>query len=293
MPPFPPVTSTTRSSSTPRPVPDSEVMVIRQYYHSALVHRAAIVPRHATYTTRSLRTVVHMTRRPPGRPRAEEAPFSADELLLAALQSFADHGYDGMSVRALGERLGVSHNLISQKFGSKEQLWRKAVDRYFGAVTDDLDQLLPADDANCEELVAAFRSSTIRFIVANAERPELLRLMNVEASIDSPRLDYLYGRYIGPSARRLGALYGRMVACGVVAELPTGTMFYLLAHGASAPASHSALSRKLGISDPSDPTVARAHAEAVTDAILYGISRGGEGASNSTAAKRSRDRAKG
>ena len=47
-----------------------------------------------------------------GRPRAGEEIDTA-LLLLAALDAFAETGYDGMSVRELGRRLGVSHALLT------------------------------------------------------------------------------------------------------------------------------------------------------------------------------------
>src|SRR5882762_8170990 len=91
--------------------------------------------------------------KPRGRPRAEDAPVALDDILAAALRAFARHGYEGVSVRTLNRELGVSHNLIHQRFGSKDTLWYAAVDRAFGdlvgevatsfdpTLTDPLDQL--------------------------------------------------------------------------------------------------------------------------------------------------------
>jgi AcrR family transcriptional regulator len=42
-------------------------------------------------------------------------------------------------VAALNRRLGVSHNLIHQRFGSKEGLWYAAVDFAFGQVAEEID----------------------------------------------------------------------------------------------------------------------------------------------------------
>ena len=78
------------------------------------------------------------TARRPGRPRAEDAPLSVDDMLKAALGVFATHGYDGVSVSALSRDLGVSHNLLHQRFGSKEGLWYAAVDWGFGGLADEL-----------------------------------------------------------------------------------------------------------------------------------------------------------
>jgi TetR/AcrR family transcriptional regulator len=73
-----------------------------------------------------------------GRPAADEATLSTEDLLDAALEAFAERGYDGTSVREVARRLGVSHNLIPQRVGSKETLWFAAVDHGFGALSGDL-----------------------------------------------------------------------------------------------------------------------------------------------------------
>src|SRR3954452_18659968 len=88
-----------------------------------------------------------------GRPKAEDAPVTLEQILDAAFRAFATYGYDGVAVRTLNRELGVSHNLIHQRFGSKQALWYAAVDRAFGeqvtelatsfdpTLTDALDQL--------------------------------------------------------------------------------------------------------------------------------------------------------
>ena len=70
-------------------------------------------------------------RRAPGRPRAED---SVDEaaFLQAALEAFSRRGYGGVSARELSKELGVSHSWVHQRFGSKDGLWRAAVDHGFG-----------------------------------------------------------------------------------------------------------------------------------------------------------------
>src|SRR3979411_1145279 len=91
-----------------------------------------------------------------GRPKAQDAPVTVEQILDAAFRAFATYGYDGVAVRTLNRDRGVSHNLIHQRFGSKQGLWYAAVDRAFGqqvtelatgvdpTVTDPLDQLNPA-----------------------------------------------------------------------------------------------------------------------------------------------------
>src|SRR6201987_5758903 len=131
--------------------------------------------------------------RPRGRPRADQSPASTDEILLAALRPFAARGYDGPSVRELNQALGVSHNLINRRFGSKERLWRAAVDRWFGELVDALAP--SANLAGTGDPLERVREFVVTFIEVNARRPEMARLMNVEASLGGPRLDYLFERF--------------------------------------------------------------------------------------------------
>ena len=134
--------------------------------------------------------------RPRGRPVAvEEAAPSDAEMLDAALEAFAEHGFAGPSVREMARRLGVSHNLIPQRFGSKERLWYAAVDHGFSTL---LVELLPVAEADQPDDVRQLRAWMVRFIEANAARPALLRIINREATSPGPRLDYLYDRYIEP-----------------------------------------------------------------------------------------------
>src|ERR1700682_3838287 len=58
-----------------------------------------------------------------GRSKASDST-PLQEILEAALVAFATYGYDGVSLRTLNRDLGVSHNLIYQRFGSKDDLWR-------------------------------------------------------------------------------------------------------------------------------------------------------------------------
>ncbi len=65
-------------------------------------------------------------RRTPGRPRG----FDTDEVLERALLVFWEHGYEGASLAALTEAMGISTTSMYATFGNKEELFRKALERY-------------------------------------------------------------------------------------------------------------------------------------------------------------------
>ncbi len=125
----------------------------------------------------------------------EESAPTDERVLEAALEAFAEHGFAGTSVREVARQLGVSHNLIPQRFGSKERLWYAAVDQGFGTLLSDLLPVVLEDEPDD---VSRLRSWMVRFVEANAARPALLRIINREASSPGPRFDYLYEHYIEP-----------------------------------------------------------------------------------------------
>ena len=61
-----------------------------------------------------------------GRPRE----FDRDQALRKAMLLFWQHGYEGTSMSALVETLGIASARIYAAFGSKEQLFREAVALY-------------------------------------------------------------------------------------------------------------------------------------------------------------------
>lgn len=63
---------------------------------------------------------------PRGRPRE----FDADAALEVALMLFWRHGFEGTSIAAVSEATGVNMPSLYAAFGNKEELFRKAVDRY-------------------------------------------------------------------------------------------------------------------------------------------------------------------
>src|SRR6185312_13908821 len=61
-----------------------------------------------------------------GRPRA----FDAERALDKALRVFWRRGYEGASLPELTKAMGINRPSMYAAFGNKEQLFKKAVDRY-------------------------------------------------------------------------------------------------------------------------------------------------------------------
>jgi AcrR family transcriptional regulator len=203
-----------------------------------------------------------------GRPPATEAPASLTDIFTAALRVFSEKGFEGTSVGALNRELGVSHNLMHRRFGSKEALWYATVDWAFGQIAEELN----VDDGLAEPDVLAVAQQTVaRFLEVHARHPEMLRLVDVEAATASPRLTYLYEAHVAPLHARLTAPLKPLVDRGVLREVDVRSLHFLVAHGATAPFSLVPFAKMLEPTDPLDPDAVHRHAEFVADIVVAGL----------------------
>ena len=206
--------------------------------------------------------------RGPGRPAAGGEPLPTDEQLFTrALEGFAEHGFDAMSVRELCRDLGVSHNHVQQRFGSKAALWDAAIDFGFANL---LAELATAVGAEQPDGLARLRAVWIRFVEVCAESPHLIRIVNAEATSDTPRLDRLHDRFLAPATELMGAVMAPLVDAGEIRPVDAGTLYFLVGHGAGGPLVLGPLGQRFGI-HPTDRDRVRAYATEVIDLILAGL----------------------
>lgn len=205
-----------------------------------------------------------------GRPPAgDPGVVDTADLLDAALEAFADRGYDGTSVREIARGLGVSHNLIPQRIGSKEQLWRASVDHGFAQLAAALAGVavgpMPGDD------LATLRALVVRFVEQSGKRPALLRIIQREAATPGPRFDHLFA-YIDPVRVFGGDLLARLREAGQVRTDSVGLMYFFMTHGAGGPLTLPAIAERFGIGvDPADPDAVHRHAVAAVDLLFDGL----------------------
>ncbi|MBI2704587.1 MAG: TetR/AcrR family transcriptional regulator [Actinobacteria bacterium] len=207
--------------------------------------------------------------RSPGRPRAGAAPIAPTaDLLSLALEAFGDLGYEGTSVRDLCRRLGVSQNLIHQRFGSKDQLWFAAVDHGFGTLTLELAKAAAgAADDDLDRL----RAVLVRFIEVSAASPALLRVMNHEAGRATERLDYIFSTYVGPAMELVTEMWKRLEGEGRARPVPPAVFHFLVAYGAAGPLSMRPLASKFGRSGLPRGNDVGGYANGVVDLLLHGM----------------------
>jgi TetR/AcrR family transcriptional regulator len=197
-----------------------------------------------------------------------EAPAPTDDVLAAALRAFATHGYAGVSVRTLTRELGVSHNLLHQRFGSKWAIWRAAVDWGFGGLVRELEE---ADREHVDPL-QRLRSFIRTFVKVSAHRPELLRIIDGESTQTSERLDYLCATYILPMATRVRPLLDQLTAEARIRPIPPETVYYMITSGGAALYASDAMTTQIFGQLPRTESDIDRHADAAADLLISGLS---------------------
>ena len=158
-----------------------------------------------------------------GRPaQPTDVPAEA-EILARGLAAFAELGYDGASVRELARRLGVSHNFINDRYGSKEQFWRAVIDR---SLADQVARLRAMLSVPGEDDLARLRDLVQAFHQQNVAEPDLARIMRYESMRGGDRLEYVFQRYLVPVRDAVAPLVERLVEQGRVRPFPIDVMVY-------------------------------------------------------------------
>jgi TetR/AcrR family transcriptional regulator len=164
-----------------------------------------------------------------GRPRADAVHAVPEARVLnLAFQTFARRGYEGTTLRSLARQLGVSHNLLNVRFGTKSNLWRRAVDARVAQAAPPVYAAFDAPGLNDEWRLRQFIHRFCRWALEN---PELVGITNVECRHASWRLDYIVDGYLLPFKQRLDALIENVAAVRPVRRLSTPALMSILVQG--------------------------------------------------------------
>ncbi len=147
-------------------------------------------------------------------------------LLQAATDAFAEQGFEGASLRAIADSAGVSFQLITYYFGSKEELWSATVDYLFERYLETGKGLGFTTSGNIYE---QFHNHLRLLLTDMLQRPQLRKIWIQEYFADSER----YHNIIKPQIKRLLddlalPYYREVVRLGIVKSFTPqelGTLF--------------------------------------------------------------------
>src|ERR1700719_5290818 len=140
-----------------------------------------------------------------GRPRkrAEQQRSVATRaaILNAAIAEFAARGFEGASIRAIADRLGLQHPLITYHYRSKDILWRAVAEHAFAQIRNEWDISAPEEsELSPLERLRQEYTTLFRYTVAF---PEFHRFLRQETLTNNPRLKWVAEAVLAPLLGRL------------------------------------------------------------------------------------------
>lgn len=166
-------------------------------------------------------------RRPAPDDTVVPAHDGRQRILDAAVRSFADVGYEGTTTARVARDAGVTQPLVHHHFGSKEGMWRAAMDHLFAGVDGFVPQ---ADAAGAFPALLAVVDNFVRFVAA---RPEATRVIAREGSVAGPRLQMLVEHYLQVPFARIVELVRAGQKAGTIRSdvRPEQVLFVVLGAG--------------------------------------------------------------
>ncbi len=169
-----------------------------------------------------------------GKQAADIAQQTKRDIVEAAFRVFAVYGFEGVSLRDIAQEAGTTHGLIRHYFGTKEGIWRAAVDtaieRYTTALTPYAQQVVQREPDPMTLAEAVVRS----FIHVSAQHPEIVRLILHEGTTGGARLEYALARF-APLGSLFAPLLERMHHQGRLQHFDNRTFFIFLYMTGAAP----------------------------------------------------------
>jgi AcrR family transcriptional regulator len=204
----------------------------------------------------------------PSRRRGRTSKISRERILDASLIEFARHGYEGATTASVARRIGVTQPLIHYHFGSKEALWRAAVELAFSQMAPLLEGMEDDDTQG-----AAARLATImrRFVRFSAQHPEVSRLIIAESAVQGPRLEWLTEKHLRPMLGRIEAAFRGGRDAGLVKNLSLESIIFMFLGALPHFFDGAPLISLLWGIDPTAPEHVEAFADTIVEVFTSGL----------------------
>src|SRR5438309_7503296 len=133
-----------------------------------------------------LKSTVERRGRPRKRAEQQRSLETRGAILDAAIAEFAERGFEGASIRAIADRLGLQHPLITYHYRSKDILWRAAAEHAFAHIRAGWDTSAP-EDSDLPPL-ARLREEYATLSLTPFDFPEFHRSCRQKPLTNNPRL---------------------------------------------------------------------------------------------------------
>jgi TetR/AcrR family transcriptional regulator len=147
-------------------------------------------------------------------------------IMDAALNEFAERGFDGASMRHIGDRAGLEYTLITYHFRNKDALWRAVAEDAFAQIEEKWNKAIPLDSKMCaaDRVRQEFRT----FLQFTIEHTAFHHFMLRENLVSGPRLTWLKDNVLVKTRARILPQIRAAQADGALIKADPDLLYYML-----------------------------------------------------------------
>lgn len=200
------------------------------------------------------------------RPPQKRATRTRNQLIDAAIQSFARAGYDGSSTRQIETNAGVKRGVIAYHFSTKEELWKAAIARMLDLAESEFSEVERVA-ANIDP-AARLRYFVRVYVRFAAHYPDIFRFMIREGMDNDWRLEWLIESAARPWYLRLRKMFEEAQALGDTLTMEFAHFYYILTGAGALIFAMAPEVKQLSGIDSKDESVVDAHANILAELLF-------------------------
>jgi AcrR family transcriptional regulator len=137
--------------------------------------------------------------RPPTSTRKEQREHTRQRILAAAIDVFAQAGFEASSLSDIAARAGVKKALVQYHFSTKEQLWQASASRIWEQRNRELACFIADTSSarNNTDPQTQMKNAFVAIVKFTRDRPQWLWFMFHEGAVNGDRLQWLIDSFIG------------------------------------------------------------------------------------------------
>jgi len=139
-----------------------------------------------------------------------------EQILEAAMQLFAEHGYSDTDTQLLADKLQVGKGTLYRYFRSKRELFLAAADRVMRLMRQSIEERIKGIDEPFERLGVGIRA----YLGFFAEHPEYVELLIQERAQFKDRKKPTYFAHRDTNIKPWQALYRSLIEIGRIRNIP-------------------------------------------------------------------------
>lgn len=202
-------------------------------------------------------------------PSVKVGGDAKNDILEAALRVFARYSFEGASLQEIAQLASIGQPLVHYHFGSKENLWKAAVD-YALSDLKSFYQTVAVTTVDLEP-IDVIRVLCRSFLNFSARRPEHALILINEMRVPGDRFEWLTEKYLKPIHQHLDGILEAAKRKGQIRDIPvvhlTNTIFISLVHFFTI----GPLLKSIYDTDAFDPETVTAHANHTMQILFDGI----------------------